>query len=181
MIYVWPYFQLNPFKRYFWVGDLIHFRFYFYILSKTAWGKFVEISSTWKSKSTWKLWNRFDVEISTWIWLSKSTKYQKVLHVDFSILFRRRIDTTTFLASSSYHFRTFSALPNGHIHVELSSISKGKFTWKLWHIFDVDSTFKIDKVSMISRKRFRRSMDVTSVLAVSIVSLPNIFSSGNLF
>ena len=39
-------------------------------------GKFVEITSILKGESTWKLWHRFDVEISTWIQLSKSTKYQ---------------------------------------------------------------------------------------------------------
>ena len=39
-------------------------------------GKFVEISSILKGKSTWKLWYRFDVEISTWIQLSKLTKYR---------------------------------------------------------------------------------------------------------
>ena len=55
-------------------------------------GKFVEITSILKGESMWKLWHRFDVDISTWIWLSKSTKYWWVLHVDFSMLFRRQID-----------------------------------------------------------------------------------------
>ena len=52
-------------------------------------GKFVEITSILKDESTWKLWHRFDVDISTWIRLSKSTKYCWVLHVDFSLSFRR--------------------------------------------------------------------------------------------
>ena len=56
-------------------------------------GKFVEISSIWKGESTWKSWHRCDMEISTWIWLSKSTKYRWILPVDFS-----------------NHFLTFSAL-----------------------------------------------------------------------
>ena len=51
-------------------------------------GKFVQISSILKRESTWKLWHRFDVEISTWIRLSKSTKYRWVLQVDFSMSFQ---------------------------------------------------------------------------------------------
>ena len=50
-------------------------------------GKFVEISSILKDESTWKLLHRFNVEISTWIRLSKSTKYRWVFHEDFSMLF----------------------------------------------------------------------------------------------
>ena len=42
-------------------------------------GKFVEITSILKSESTWNLWHRFNVDISTWIRLSKSTKYRWVL------------------------------------------------------------------------------------------------------
>ena len=61
-------------------------------------GKFAEITSVLKGESTWKLWHRFDVENSTWIRLSKSTKYWWVFHVDFSMLFRRRIDVTSVLA-----------------------------------------------------------------------------------
>ena len=63
-------------------------------------GKFVEITAILKDESTWKLWHQFDVEISTWIRLSKSTKYRWVLNVDFSTLFRRRIDVTSVLAVS---------------------------------------------------------------------------------
>ena len=37
-------------------------------------GKFVEITSILKDESTWKLRHRFDVDISTWIRLSKSTR-----------------------------------------------------------------------------------------------------------
>ena len=49
-------------------------------------GKLVEISSILKGESKWRLWCRFDVEIPTWIRLSKSTKYWWVLHVDFSVV-----------------------------------------------------------------------------------------------
>ena len=70
-------------------------------------GKFVEITSILKDESTWKLWHRFDVGISTWIRLSKSTKYRWVLHVDFSMSFRRKLLCSLFLF---YHFLTFSAL-----------------------------------------------------------------------
>ena len=56
-------------------------------------GKFVEITSILKGESTWKLWHRFDVDISTWIRLSKSTKYRWVLHVDFSMAFQRQVET----------------------------------------------------------------------------------------
>ena len=55
-------------------------------------------NSTWKSR--WKLWHQFDVEISTWIWLSKSTKYRWVLHMDFLMLFRSRIDVISVPAVS---------------------------------------------------------------------------------
>ena len=73
--------------------------------------KFVEITSILKGKSTWKLWHRFDVDISTWIRLSKSTKYRWVFHVHFSMSFRRQIDVTAVLAVFPfYHFLTFSAL-----------------------------------------------------------------------
>ena len=48
-------------------------------------GKLVEIISILKDESTWKLWHRFDVEISTWIPFSKSTKYRWVLHMGFSM------------------------------------------------------------------------------------------------
>ena len=67
-------------------------------------GKFVEITSILKGESTWKLWQRFDVDISTWIWLSKSTKYRWVLHMDFSMSFRRQIDVTSVLAVSILSF-----------------------------------------------------------------------------
>ena len=49
--------------------------------------KFVEITSILKGESTWELWHRFDVEISTRIWLSKSTKYRWVLWGIFLWLF----------------------------------------------------------------------------------------------
>ena len=70
-------------------------------------------NSTWKLRgnyinfereSTSKLWHRFDVDISTWIRLSKSTKYRWVLHVDFSMSFRRQIDVTSVLAVSILSF-----------------------------------------------------------------------------
>ena len=63
-------------------------------------GKFIEITSILKGESTWKLWHRLDVEISTWIRLSKSTKYQWVFHVDFSTLFQHGIDITFVMAVS---------------------------------------------------------------------------------
>ena len=67
-------------------------------------GKFVETTSILKSESTWKLWHRLDVEISTWIRLSKSTKYGWVFHVDFPMSFRRRIAVTSLLAVSIVSF-----------------------------------------------------------------------------
>ena len=63
-------------------------------------GKFVEITSILKGESTWKLWHRFDVDILTWIWLSKSTKYRWVLHVDFAMSLRHQIDRISVLAVS---------------------------------------------------------------------------------
>ena len=58
---------------------------------------FVEILSILKGESTWKLWHRLDVEMSTWIRLSKWTKHWWVLHMDFSVSFQRRIDVTALL------------------------------------------------------------------------------------
>ena len=40
-----------------------------------------------KGESTWKLWHRFDVEISAWIRLSRSAKCRWVLHLGFSMAF----------------------------------------------------------------------------------------------
>ena len=40
-----------------------------------------------KGESTWKLWHRFDVEISAWIRLSRSAKYRWALHLGFSMAF----------------------------------------------------------------------------------------------
>ena len=62
--------------------------------------KFVEITSILKGESTWKSWYRLDVKISTWIRLSKSTKYRW----DFSMSFRRWIDVTFILAVSIISF-----------------------------------------------------------------------------
>ena len=67
-------------------------------------GKFVKITSILNGESTWKLWHRFDVEILTLIRLSKLTKYWWVLHVEFFISFRRRIDVTSVLAVSIVSF-----------------------------------------------------------------------------
>ena len=55
-------------------------------------GKLIKISSILESKFSWKLWHRFAVEVSTEIWLSKSTKYWLVLQMEFSLSLRRRIN-----------------------------------------------------------------------------------------
>ena len=77
---------------------------------KISRGKFLDISSILKDESMRKLCHQFDVEISTWIRLSKLTKYRWVLYVDFSISFRRRIDVTAVLvvSISSQHFNVGS-------------------------------------------------------------------------
>ena len=77
---------------------------------ETPRGKFVEISLILKGESTRKSLHRFDVEISTWIRLSKSKKYRWVFHVDFFMLFRCRIDVLLYSLFPIYHFRTFSTL-----------------------------------------------------------------------
>ena len=51
--------------------------------------------------------------------------------------------------SSSIRHRFDVEIPRGKF-VEITSILKGESTWKLWHRFDVDSTFKIDEISMSS-------------------------------
>ena len=96
-------------------------------------------------------------------------------------------------------------VPSEHILVDSPSIRRRNYTWKVRrndinfeggiHMeimtsirrgnFDVDSTFKIDEISMSSPRGFFslfwRQIDVTSVLAVSIALFPNIFFAGNLF
>ena len=67
-------------------------------------GQFVEITSILKGETTWKLWHQFDEDISTWIWLWKSSKYQWILHVDFSMSFRLQIEVTYVLAFSILSF-----------------------------------------------------------------------------
>ena len=72
--------------------------------AETLRGKFVKISSILKGESTWKLWHRFEVEISTWIRFSKPTKYRWVFHVNFSMPFRSWIDVSTLLTVSFLSF-----------------------------------------------------------------------------
>ena len=64
------------------------------------------------------------------------------------------------------------------IHVEIMT------SIRRWY-FDVDSTFKINEISMSSPRAFfmsfQRQIDITSVLAVYILSFSNIFCPGNLF
>ena len=71
---------------------------------KISRGKFVEITSILKGETTCKLWHQFDEDISTWIWLWKSSKYQWILHVDFSMSFRLQIEVTYVLAVSILSF-----------------------------------------------------------------------------
>ena len=104
-----------------------------------------------------------------------------------------------------HHFVWTIRVPSGHILVDSPSIRRRNSTWKVRrndinfegriHMeimtsirrgnFDVDSTFKIDEISMSSPRGFFslfwRQIDVTSVLAVSIALFPNIFFAGNLF
>ena len=67
-------------------------------------GKFVKITSILKGESTWKLWHRFDVDISTWIRLSKSMSSPRGFFYVASTSNRRNFCTRCF------HFLTFSAL-----------------------------------------------------------------------
>ena len=55
--------------------------------------------------------------------------------------------------SSSICHRFDFEIPRGKF-VEITSILKGESTWKLWHRFGVASSFKIDKISMRSPRRF---------------------------
>ena len=73
-------------------------------------GKFAEITSILKGESTWKLWHQFDVDISTWIRLSKSTKYRWVLHAHFLCRFNVKSTLLLYSLFTFYHFLTFSAL-----------------------------------------------------------------------
>ena len=104
-----------------------------------------------------------------------------------------------------HHFVWTIRVPSGHILVDSPSIRRRNSTWKVRrndinfegriHMeimtsirrgnFDVDSIFKSTKYRWVFHvdfsALFRRRIDVTSVLAVSIVLFPNIFCSGNLF
>ena len=95
--------------------------------------------------------------------------------------------------------------PNGHIFVDATSIPRRTSTWKVRqnsidferqiHVetvtsirrgnFNVDSNFKINKISMSFPRgffiSFRCQFDVTALLAVSFLSFWNNFYSGNLF
>ena len=55
--------------------------------------------------------------------------------------------------SSSIRHRFDVEIPRGKF-VESTSILKGESTWKLWHRFDVISTFKINEMSMSSPRGF---------------------------
>ena len=68
---------------------------------------FYDSPSIWRRSSTRKVCRnhidferRFRVEISTWIRLSKLTKYRWVFYADFSMSFRCWIDVTSVLAVS---------------------------------------------------------------------------------
>ena len=80
-------------------------------------------------------------------------------------------------------------IPRGKF-VEISSIFKVESTWKLWHRFDMEIS-KWIRLPKSTKDRwvlhvdfsmsFRCQIDKTSLLAVSILSFPHIFCSGNLF
>ena len=80
--------------------------------------------------------------------------------------------------------------PNEHIFVDLPWIWRRNSTWKVRGNY-IDFERRMDKEIMTSIRRgyfdvdfsmlFRRQIDITSVLTVSILSFCNIFWSGNLF
>ena len=69
--------------------------------------------------------------------------------------------------SSSIRYRLDVEIPRGKF-VEITSI--GESTWKLWHQWVLDMDFSMS---------FQRQIDVTSVLAVSVLSFSNIFPNGH--
>ena len=63
------------------------------------------VQSSSKLHRFWKTNPRWNYDInSTWIRLSKSTKYRWILHVNFSMSFPCRIDVTSVLAFSMVSF-----------------------------------------------------------------------------
>ena len=73
---------------------------------------------------------------------------------------------------------------------KITSILKSESTWKLWHLFYMEiltwiRLLKLSKYWWVFQAdffmSFRRWIDLTSVLAVSILSFSNNFCSGNLF
>ena len=95
--------------------------------------------------------------------------------------------------------------PNGHILIDSPSIRRRNSTWKVRRNYiDFERRIHVEIMTSIRRGNvdvvrlskstkyrwvfhvdfstlFQRRIDVTSALAVSIVSFPNIFCSGNLF
>ena len=69
--------------------------------------------------------------------------------------------------SSSICYRLDVEIPRGKF-VEITWI--GESTWKLWHQRVLNADFSMS---------FRRQIDVTSVLAVSVLSFSNIFPNGD--
>ena len=103
-------------------------------------GKFVEITSILKGESSWKLWDRIDVDISTWIWLSKSTKYWWVLDVDFSMSFWRQIDvlTVSILSFSNIFLSglpilNYSGIMLSHCNFNNIEYWRNQWFWNYWN------------------------------------------------
>ena len=77
-------------------------------------------------------------------------------------------------------FHRFDVEVSHWMFVEITSILKGDSTWKSWYRLDVEISTWI-RLSKSTKYRwdfsmsFRRWIDVTFVLAVSIISFPNIW------
>ena len=115
-----------------------------------------------------------------WKFYAKSTFFFNIFSGDL------HFDTFPMDTSLSIRHRFGDEIPHGKF-VEISSILKGEseiMTSIRRGNFDVDSTFKIDKIwisfPLVFSMLFWRRIDVTSVLTVSILSFSNIFCSGSL-
>ena len=110
-------------------------------------------------KSTWFPGTFFDVilmskDLTSFLVSCKLMKrFEKFFPVFVTLNSWLLQDSIPMDTSSSIRHRFDAEIPRGKF-VEITSILKGESTWKLWHRFDVDSTFKIDEISMSSPRGF---------------------------
>ena len=120
-------------------------------------------------------------------WLLFKTRNRNDLFQDVSAI--SLTHNQSLIICNSHNDKFHAEIPRRKF-VEITLIFKDESTWKLWRRFSVKILTRI-RLSKSTKHRwvlrmgfsmsYRRQIDVTSVLPISIVSCPNIFRSGNLF